>query len=124
MGGQVVHHDDVARPQRRHQHLLYIDEEGRPVHRAVEDPGRGHALEPQRPHEGRCLPMPVRHAGPASLPAGARPRNRAILVEAPVSSMKTRCRGSRSGCASNQASRRAATSGRSCSLACAVFFLR
>jgi hypothetical protein len=30
--------------------------------------------------------------------------------------------GSRSGCASNQASRRLATSGRSCSLACAVFF--
>jgi hypothetical protein len=44
------------------------------------------------------------------------------LVEAPVSSMKTSRVGSRSGCASNQASRRLATSGRSCSLACAVFF--
>jgi hypothetical protein len=36
--------------------------------------------------------------------------------------MKTSRVGSRSGCASNQASRRLATSGRSCSLACAVFF--
>jgi hypothetical protein len=44
------------------------------------------------------------------------------LVEAPVSSMKTSRVGSRSGCASNQASLRRATSGRSCSLACAVFF--
>src|SRR6195952_4717211 len=55
-------------------------------------------------------------------PRGARPRSRAILVDAPVSSMKTRRSGSRSGCPSNQVWRRATTSGRSCSLACAVFF--
>ncbi len=55
-------------------------------------------------------------------PRMARPRNRAIFVEAPVSSMNTRRSGSRSGWASNQAWRRAATPGRSCSLACAVFF--
>jgi hypothetical protein len=36
--------------------------------------------------------------------------------------MKTSFSGSRSGCALNQARRFAATSGRSCSLACAVFF--
>ncbi len=51
---------------------------------------------------------------------GERNRGRAILVEAPVSAMKTRRSGSRSGCASNQACRRTATSGRACSLACAV----
>ncbi len=55
-------------------------------------------------------------------PCKARPRSRAILVDAPVSSMNTRRSGSRSGCALNQALRRAATSGRSCSAACAVFF--
>jgi hypothetical protein len=61
-------------------------------------------------------------------PRKARPRSRAILVEAPSitvgarPSMKMRRSGSRSGWASNQALRRAATSGRSCSLACAVFF--
>jgi len=36
--------------------------------------------------------------------------------------MNTNRRGSRSGCRTNQAWRRAATSGRSCSAACAVFF--
>ena len=55
-------------------------------------------------------------------PCRARPRSRAILVEAPASSMNTRRSGSRSGCAMNQALRRATTSGRSCSAACAVFF--
>ncbi len=47
-------------------------------------------------------------------PRGERPRRRAILVVAPVSSMKTSLAGSRSGCASNQASRRELTSSRSC----------
>src|ERR1700752_3770952 len=55
-------------------------------------------------------------------PRGDRPRSLAILVVAPVSSMKTSCPGSRSGWPSNQAWRRRATSGRSCSAACAVFF--
>ena len=55
-------------------------------------------------------------------PRGARPRSRAILVEAPVSSMKTRRSGSSSGWRSNQSRRRRRTSGRCCSLACAVFF--
>ena len=44
-------------------------------------------------------------------PRLARPRSRAILVDAPVSSMKTSFSGSRSGCPSNQRSRRAFTSG-------------
>ena len=55
-------------------------------------------------------------------PRGARPRRRVILVDTDVSSMKTSRAGSRSGWPSNHASRRAATSGRCCSLACAVFF--
>ena len=57
-------------------------------------------------------------------PRGARPYRRAILVEAQVSSIKTRRSGSRSSCPSNQSSRRFTTSGRSCSLACAAFFAR
>ena len=62
-------------------------------------------------------------------PAGAglaaqRPYRRAILVEAPVSSMNTSRSGSRSSCPSNQASRAALTSGRSRSQAWAVFFDR
>src|SRR5262245_32743446 len=56
------------------------------------------------------------------LPRLARPYRRVIFVEAPVSSMKTRRCGSRSGRASSQVSRRAATSGLSCSAARAGFF--
>ena len=64
------------------------------------------------------------HGGPA--PGGdgrAEPglQRRAILVDAPVSSTKTSLSGSRAGWASNQARRRCSTSGRCCSLACAVF---
>src|SRR3984885_3798961 len=57
-------------------------------------------------------------------PRGARPYRRAMLVEAQVSSIKTRRSGSRSSCPSNQSWRRFKMSGRSCSLACAVFFAR
>ena len=55
-------------------------------------------------------------------PLGAQPRSRAIFVDSPLSSMKIKLSGSRSACRSSHASRAAFTSGRSCSLACAVFF--
>jgi hypothetical protein len=44
------------------------------------------------------------------------------LVLAPVSSMKTSLSASTKGCAARQMRRRAATSGRSCSVARSVFF--
>src|SRR5260370_2210863 len=56
------------------------------------------------------------------LPRLARPRKRAMLVEVPVSSRKTSRAGSRPGCSAFQAARASATSGRSCSLACTIFF--
>ena len=64
--------------------------------------------------------MAARHRSPF----GARPRRRAILVLAAVSSMKISRVGSRSSCPSNHASRAAFTSSRCCSAACAVFFKR
>src|SRR6185436_6883571 len=45
-----------------------------------------------------------------------------MAVEVPVSSMNTSRRGSSPGCSAFHASRAAATSGRSCSLACTIFF--
>src|SRR5919205_93150 len=62
--------------------------------------------------------MPAR----SRLPFKARPRRRAILVAAPVSSMNTRRAGSRSSWPSNQVSGRLRTSGRSCSAAWAVLW--
>ena len=57
-------------------------------------------------------------------PRGLRPRNRAMLVLAQVSSMKTSRAGFKCGCCSRQATRAAAMSGRSCSAACSCFFVR
>ena len=54
-------------------------------------------------------------------PQMARPRSRDIFVLRPVSSMKTRCAGSKSSWPPNQSWRRFRRSGRSCSSACAVF---
>src|SRR5437016_847697 len=55
-------------------------------------------------------------------PRAERPRRRAMLVLVPVSSMKTRCAGSSEPRLARHSSRAAATSGRSCSAACTVFF--
>src|SRR6516225_10373722 len=56
------------------------------------------------------------------LPCGALPYRRVILVVAAVSSMKISCFGSRVSCSFRKALRAAATSGRSCSAACTLFF--
>src|ERR1700688_4321231 len=57
-------------------------------------------------------------------PRGERPRCRTILVVTAVSSMKTRRGASSLDCSTFSAARAAATSGRSCSAACKVFFER
>src|SRR6202158_573112 len=55
---------------------------------------------------------------------GERPRCRTILVVTAVSSMKTRRGASSLDCSTFSSARAAATSGRSCSAACRVFFER
>src|ERR1700680_414978 len=55
-------------------------------------------------------------------PRGLRPYRRTILVVTAVSSMKTRRDGASDGCSAFNWARAAATSGRSCSAACSVFF--
>src|SRR5277367_1315335 len=57
-------------------------------------------------------------------PRGERPRCRTILVVTAVSSMKTRRGASSLDCSAFSSARAAATSGRSCSAACRVFFER
>src|SRR6202163_2045948 len=57
-------------------------------------------------------------------PRGERPRCRTILVVTAVSSMKTSRGASSLDCSTFSAARAAATSGRSCSAACRVFFER
>ena len=64
--------------------------------------------------------MAARHRSPLR----DHPRSRAIFVDAPVSSMKISRSGASPAWPSNQSRRRASTSGRRCSAAWPVFFVR
>jgi hypothetical protein len=75
VGRQVVHDDDVAGLKRWRQHLLDPGEEGRTIHRTVQDHRRGDTREPQPADERRRLPVSMRHcrdtSGAASRAAAA-----------------------------------------------------
>ena len=62
MSPKVVHDDDIAFAQRRRQDLLDIGKERRPIHRPVDDIGRGQPFDAQRGHECQRFPVTVRHA--------------------------------------------------------------
>ena len=97
--------------ERGDQNLLDVGLEGDVVHRAVEDHGRGHAIDAQRAREGGRFPVTVRHgcaaalafAG-AALDPGHLGRGAGLVdgVQAPGVEVRL---------AVNQARRRAATSG-------------
>jgi hypothetical protein len=69
VSGQIIHHDEVARLERRRQLLLDVAEKHRPVHRAVDDGGGREASQPQRADEGRRLPVAVRDVADDALTA-------------------------------------------------------
>ena len=101
-------------------HYLFRDRFARP--RKGNDKGKVETLV-KTARRRFMVPIPKVHEAPGrgtvrrAVP-GHSPR---LLVEAPVSSMKTSRSGFRSGWATNQAWRRRRTSGRRCSLACALF---
>ena len=66
VGGQIVHHDDVAGLERGSQHLLDPRQECRPVHGTIEHHRRCHAAKPEAADERRRLPMAVRDRGQAA----------------------------------------------------------
>ena len=66
VGGQIVHHDDVARPERGCENLPHVEIERRSVHGAVEHHGRGHPGGSESADEGRGLPMAMRHGSDAA----------------------------------------------------------
>src|SRR3546814_9665099 len=72
VGGQVVHDDDVAGAERRHQDLLDIGEECDLVHRTVERHRGGDAAQAQGADEGGGLPVAVRDRSTAAF-ASERP---------------------------------------------------
>jgi len=73
VGGQVVHHDDLARSQSGNEHLVDIGEEDGPVHGAVEHHGCGQATEREGCDKRDRFPVPMRDRCPASLPTGCTP---------------------------------------------------
>ena len=58
--GEVVEHDDVARPQRRHEHLLNVGAEGDVVDGAVKHGRRGQFGRPKRGDDRVGLPVTAR----------------------------------------------------------------
>ncbi len=122
MRRQVIHDEDIAEAEPRSQDLLGIGEEPVAGHRAVKDHRRGHAGQASALTNVVDFQWPCGILALSRWPRGARPCNHAILVLAPISSMNTRRRGSRSSWPSNHASRRLRTSGRSCSAACPDYF--
>ena len=63
MAAQIVHDDNVAGRQRRHQELLDIGSEACPVDRAIEHAGCIDAVMAERSKEGQRLPVAERRAG-------------------------------------------------------------
>src|SRR5262245_11756303 len=57
VGSVIVHHNDVAAPERRNQALLDIGPEHLSCYRSVDHHWRGHFVVPQGSHEGDCLPF-------------------------------------------------------------------
>jgi hypothetical protein len=71
VGAQIVHEDDIALFQGRRENLLDICNKCWPIHRAIDDIGRGHAIEPQGSDERQRLPVTVWHARDQPLTARA-----------------------------------------------------
>ncbi len=69
--GEVVEDDDIAAPERRHEHLLDVREERRVVEGAVKDRWRGEALHAQGRDHRVGLPVPTRGMVPEPCPARA-----------------------------------------------------
>ena len=59
VASEVVHDDDIAGPERRHQHLAYISGEPFPVDRPVEHKGSVDPVVAQRGDEGHGAPVAV-----------------------------------------------------------------
>jgi hypothetical protein len=76
----------------------------------------------QRGDESARLRVAMGYGGHEPLPAAGPTMASAMFVVAQVSSMNTKCSGLSAGCRCGHPARAAATSGRSCSASCRVFF--
>ena len=68
VGREVIEHDDIARPQRGHQHLFDIGEETGTIDRPIEDGWCAHTVEAKRGDDRVRLPVTARRVIPNARP--------------------------------------------------------
>jgi hypothetical protein len=66
---EIVHDDDIAGLERRHEELLDIGFEAFAIDRSIKDARRVDPVVPQGGKECECLPMPVRRLSAQALPS-------------------------------------------------------
>jgi len=71
--GQVVHNNQVPRPQEGGQYLLDIDAEDFRVRRAFDGHAGSRTIHPHGPNDGGAVPVPVRSAAMDALAASSPP---------------------------------------------------
>lgn len=71
MGGQIVHHHDIAWLQGRGQTSLQVDAENLAIHWLVDDKGSSDGVVAQRRDEGGDLPVTVRNLADQALATAA-----------------------------------------------------
>ena len=69
VAAEIVHDDDVAGLERRHEELLDIGFEAFAIDRSIEDARCVNPVVPQGRKECECLPMPVRRLSAQALPS-------------------------------------------------------
>jgi hypothetical protein len=86
--GEIVEDDDVARPERRHEHLLHIGVKRRRINRPVEDRGGGQSVEAQTgdhrvglPVAAQCVAREPRGARAAAMASEQIHRDPAVVEE-------------------------------------------
>ena len=60
MAAEIVHHDDVAVPQRRNEYLFDVEQEDFTVDRAIDEPGRINAIAAKSRQERHRVPVAIR----------------------------------------------------------------
>ena len=70
VGREIVHDDDVARPESGDEPLAHIGVKALRVRGSFQGHASRRAIQPDGRHHGRGLPMPVGGAGPDSLALG------------------------------------------------------
>src|SRR5580765_6172767 len=71
--GEIVHHHDIAGPERWREYLFDIGQEALAIHGAVQEQRRSHSGEAQSRGKGCHFPVAMRHAGPAAFAARTAP---------------------------------------------------